>query len=126
MKYIKRLNIDFNNWDEINNIRYKYYWFINIYDNDVYLAKGSIIKNWFNIDFFKNLKMKKVVDNDRFDINLFFNGDEIKDDIFLIQKDDVRDDFYYFLTNSDTISDKYFNRENIRKAKRIYGELLNN
>jgi len=117
MKYIKKLNIDFDNWDEINNFNYKYYWFINIYDDDVFLARGEIGEKWFKIKYFKNLKMNKVIDDELFRMNLFFNGDKIKSEPFFIEKDGYLNDFYYYLTNSDTIDDKYFNKENIRMAK---------
>jgi len=70
MKYIKKLNINFNNWDEIDNVLNEFIGHENFYN---FLKDNNILDkyiNYFNISY----KWREINDDDSRNLNEFLNN----------------------------------------------------
>jgi hypothetical protein len=102
MKYIKKLNIDFDNWDDIHSNKY---WYLNCFkynnnnNNDIYITYIDIDNNNKrnnNIEIlFYNIYSKNKIS-----YNIYVNINKIGLNFF---KNDINDT-YYLISNKDNIS----------------------
>jgi len=90
MKYIKKLNINFNDWNEVNNNE----WYLNIIDGHIFIVKLNKMDNIINF----YITLSDINNNNVFienKLDIFLNLSKIEKDIII---DD--DDYYYYLTNN--------------------------
>jgi hypothetical protein len=96
MKYIKKLNIDFNNWDNIQSMKY---WYLNCYKNIYifisYIDIDNIKKNNKVEILFQNKIYSKKESN-----NIFVDINKVGSKIFKIDNNDI----YYLISNKENIS----------------------
>jgi hypothetical protein len=115
MKYIKKLNIDFDNWDNIHSNKY---WYLNCYTKFGYnIIENNIFISYIDIDNNKKRNNKieilyqDIIDLKKINFNTFINSKKISfnsfvdinkvgSKIFKINNNDI----YYLISNKDNIS----------------------
>jgi len=109
MKYIKKLNINFDNWDNIHNK----YWYLNCYkynnNNNIYITYIDIdnnnkINNKIEILYsnFQKIQLYKQNTNylKKISFNIYVDINKVGSKLFKINDNDI----YYLISNKDNIT----------------------